>query len=489
MSDEAEVKDHDRDETRDGEDPLLAHWNENETFATSEATSRVSDVELLKFKADTSLRLRHPCCSCSCSYVIQAALFICLYATPILFLLIPKLFAKSGSSFTTEYNITYMQQNDYSDIGTQGMIISLSLKTLILTLSSVVYLTEKTRLSKLPQINLYKVIVITLSYSVLFIFWIFYAFKVIHWDKWAYKPIIIFTSSYVEVLLFLHYFGIVMLYLRNKEVKYVLEVIRTTDGESRFYNCGAESIQTAGAYVLSKYYRDFPLYNPAQQHRSKSRLGNVNQSYKVYSIEESAENGQQGNGQRAILAAAARRRDAGQNERYYAEIEKERRVRKRRSRLEAAVEDAFTLVQRQRSSASSASDVASEVWPTMARSMQKYLRTTRQHEHYNQEDCLDHLSFCFRHNMSAAAFVSRYVNKRPSVAYPGHLMTNTLWSLASDQPLLTSIQHGSTFTLIQSNYSLVVSVRKHPTLILREEYQDPSSFRFVVDLTHAESPV
>ena len=74
----------------------------------------------------------------------------------------------------------------------------------------------------------------------------------IHWDKWAYKPIIIFTSSYVEVLLFLHYFGIVMLYLRNKEVKYVLEVIRTTDGESRFYNCGAESIQTAGAFVLSK---------------------------------------------------------------------------------------------------------------------------------------------------------------------------------------------------------------------------------------------
>ena len=48
MSDEAEVKDHDRVETRDGEDPLLAHWNENETFATSEATSRVSDVELLK---------------------------------------------------------------------------------------------------------------------------------------------------------------------------------------------------------------------------------------------------------------------------------------------------------------------------------------------------------------------------------------------------------------------------------------------------------
>ena len=63
--------------------------------------------------------------------------------------------------------------------------------------------------------------------------------------------------------------------------------------------------------------------------------------------------------------------------RYYNEIEKERRVRKRRSRLEAAVEDAFSLVHRQRSSHQSASDVASEVWPTLARSMQKYLRTTR----------------------------------------------------------------------------------------------------------------
>ena len=36
----------------------------------------------------------------------------------------------------------------------KGLIISLSLKTLILSLSSIVYLTEKTRLSKLPQARL-----------------------------------------------------------------------------------------------------------------------------------------------------------------------------------------------------------------------------------------------------------------------------------------------------------------------------------------------
>ena len=36
-----------KNETEDEKDELI-NWNENETFVTSEATSRVSDVELLK---------------------------------------------------------------------------------------------------------------------------------------------------------------------------------------------------------------------------------------------------------------------------------------------------------------------------------------------------------------------------------------------------------------------------------------------------------
>ena len=36
-----------KNETEDEKDELL-NWNENETFVTSEATSRVSDVDLLK---------------------------------------------------------------------------------------------------------------------------------------------------------------------------------------------------------------------------------------------------------------------------------------------------------------------------------------------------------------------------------------------------------------------------------------------------------
>ena len=49
-------KKNDENEKFDGDEKdELLNWNENETFATSEATSRVSDVELLKVSYFTTL--------------------------------------------------------------------------------------------------------------------------------------------------------------------------------------------------------------------------------------------------------------------------------------------------------------------------------------------------------------------------------------------------------------------------------------------------
>ena len=85
-----------------------------------------------------------------------------------------------------------------------------------------------------------------------------------------------------------------ILYLRCKHTVYLLEVIRSTDGEVRYYNAGANSIQATAAYVLQKYYRDFPVYNPALQYRSKSTYRLRSSSFKVYNIDEQGENKQQG---------------------------------------------------------------------------------------------------------------------------------------------------------------------------------------------------
>ena len=51
-------------------------------------------------------------------------------------------------------------------------------------------------------------------------------------------------------------------------------------------------------------------------------------------------------GSRAIFAAAARRRDASHNDRFYEQSEYERRVQKRKARLITAAEEAFTHIKR-----------------------------------------------------------------------------------------------------------------------------------------------
>lgn len=463
----------------DGQTPI-----ENETFAVSEATTRVSNEELLKFKYDRSISLRG-CSRCSLSFVFTILLFSFVYISPILFLLLPKLFSTLEHDILGEYR---PEENDFSDIGCQGQLIAIAVKLLILMCASWIYLSSDSRIARLPSINLYRLMVSSVSFAVITIFWLFYSFKVIHWSQWDFPPIITFTSCYVDVLLFLHYFGVVILYLRTRQSLYLLEVLRSTDGEIRFYNVGSNSIQETAALVLQKYYRDFPLYNPALHYRPKSNYRIRTNSYKVYNIDESNEQDDDAD-TRAILTAAARRRDAGQNERYFTDVERERRIRKRRSRLECAIDDAFSVVHRDINSASSAREVAEELWPTMARSMQKYLRTTRQHQHYTREDVLDHLSFCFRHGIGAKGFMSKYLGSQPSVTYPGHLLEAAAWSVSSDEPLLSGIRAGITFEIIQSDYKLIVTIRRQPSLVLHDEYQDPKSFRYKVDLNHTESPV
>ena len=45
-------------------------------------------------------------------------------------------------------------------------------------------------------------------------------------------------------------------------VRFYIKVLRSPDGEPRCYAIGSLSIQRAAAWVLEKYYTDFPIYNP-----------------------------------------------------------------------------------------------------------------------------------------------------------------------------------------------------------------------------------
>ena len=54
---------------------------------------------------------------------------------------------------------------------------------------------------------------------------------------------------------------------------------------------------------------------------------------------------------------------------------------------------------------------AQAIFPTMARALQKYLRVTRQQPKHTMESVLQHLAQCISHELSAKAFLERYITQ------------------------------------------------------------------------------
>lgn len=51
-------------------------------------------------------------------------------------------------------------------------------------------------------------------------------------------------------------------------------------------------------------------------------------------------------------------------------------------------------------------EAAQAIFPSMARALQKYLRTTRQQQYHSMESILQHLSFCITNNMTPKVTLS-----------------------------------------------------------------------------------
>lgn len=127
-------------------------------------------------------------------------------------------------------------------------------------------------------------------------------------------------------------------------------------------------------------------------------------------------------------------------------------------------------------------EASQAIFPALARALQKYLRTTRQHQHYQIDDILKHLGFCIKHDMTPKAFLERYIHPGSIMTYEQQGRDSTMWELVSDEPLVNSIKDNTVIRLSQPDYSLVVTIRKSPRIRLREEYIEPASHRFVLRL-------
>ncbi|XP_029433695.1 vang-like protein 1 [Rhinatrema bivittatum] len=448
------------------------NWGETTTAITGTSEHSISQEDIARISKDLEDSVGLDCRR-YLGLTLAAVLGLLVFLTPIAFLLLPHL----------------LWREELEPCGTvcEGLFISVAFKLLILFIGTWALFFRPPR-ADLPRIFVFRGLLLVLIFLFVVSYWLFYGVRILDSRDRNYQGIVQYAVSLVDALLFIHYLAIVLLELRQLQPMFTLKAVRSTDGESHFYSSGHISIQRAALVVLENYYKDFTVYNPTLLTMAKSRAAKHMTGLKVYNVDGPGNNaaGQS----RALIAAAARRRDSSHNELYYEEAEHKRKVKKRKARLVVAVEEAFTHIKRQEEEEQQKGagevmdprEAAQAIFPSMARALQKYLRTTRQQHYHTMESILQHLCFAITNNMTAKAFLERYLSPGPTLQYDRERWFARQWTLVSEEAVTSGLRDGLVFVLKCLDFSLVVSVKKIPFIKLSEEFIDPKSHKFVLQL-------
>ncbi|XP_030636103.1 vang-like protein 1 [Chanos chanos] len=459
------------DETQDD------NWGETTTAVTGTSEHSLSQEDIVRISKDLDESV-----GLDCRRYLGTALSVILgllvFLTPLAFLILP--------------HVLWPDRLKSCGTACEGLFISVAFKLLILLLAVWALFFRPAR-AGLPRVFVFRALLAVLVLLFVLSYWLFYGVRILDSQDEDYQGIVQYAVSLVDALLFIHYLAIVLLELRQLQPFFSVCVMRSTDGETRHYNLGQLSIQRAALIIIENYYKDFPVHNPALLTASKSRAAKHLAGLKVYNVDGPGNNAATGLAQsqsRAMIAAAARRRDASHNELYYEEAEHERRVRKRKARLVVAVEEAFTHIRRMQEEEQKKSpgdvmdprEAAQAIFPSMARALQKYLRTTRQQHCHSMERIQQHLAFCITNNMTPKAFLESYLTPGPTLQYSRDHWLAKQWTLISEASVTSGLKDGAVFLLKCIDFSLVVTTKAIPFIKLSEEFIDPKSHKFVLRL-------
>ena len=274
-----------------------------------------------------------------------------------------------------------------------GLLVSLAFKLFILAVGSWAVFARPAR-ATLPRVQVYRAVIRFLVLLLLVSFWLFYASHLVNEPELVrYRGLVNFAQSLTDALLFVVYLAVLLMEIRHRQTRFYVKVLRSPDGESKGFVCGSMSIQESAAFILDKYYSEFPIYNPYLEHGRKSQKMDHN------------------DGNSTVVSVASRSKD-----KFYEEFEFERKVKKRRARLIAATDEAFTLIKRINGTEKSSMETyeaAQAIFPTFSRPLQKYLRSTRQQPRHSTESIMDHLATCLSFDMSPKAFLEKYLISTP----------------------------------------------------------------------------
>lgn len=457
--------------------PQDDNWGDNTTAYTGNTSETGFSMDDMRKFAKESFDDDTGGFDC-CRYLstgLAAILSLLGFFSPVAMVVLPRL--KIGGWETTTCTVEC-----------EGLLISMAFKLLILLIGTVALFFHAPR-ATMPRVFVFRVVVLFLVFVLTFAFWLFYGVKIMQEKEPSYYSIVQFSVHLVDALLFIHYIAIILLIIRQIQPQFVIHVVRSPDGQSQTYTIGHLSIQRASVWILEQYYKDFQVYNPYLENVMKKPMKMTGlKFYEVDGVQQPNNSARS----RAMFAAAARRRDASHNDRFYEEQEYDRRVRKRRARLLTAAEEAFTHIKRMQDEngpaiAMDPQEAAQAVFPSMARPLQKYLRVTRQQPRYTMESVLQHLATCISHDLSPKAFIERYLTQGVVIMNNKDYRDTEKWVLICDQLLTREIEHGTIFQLRQNDISLLCSVKKLPHFNITEEVIDPKSNKFVLRLNSETS--
>ena len=163
-----------------------------------------------------------------------------------------------------------------------GKLVALAFKLFFLLVGTWAVFYRAPR-ATLPRIHIYRAFVCLLIVVFLITFWLFYASRLLKEPQLVnYVELVQYALNLVDTLLFVHYLTLILIELRHKNAQYYVKVLRSPDGESKGFAIGQMSVQRAAAWILDKYYTEFPVYNPYLDRLTGSRN---RKGIKVYDID------------------------------------------------------------------------------------------------------------------------------------------------------------------------------------------------------------
>nr|XP_037853239.1 vang-like protein 1 [Chlorocebus sabaeus] len=493
------------------------NWGETTTAITGTSEHSISQEDIARISKDMEDSVGLDC-KRYLGLTVASFLGLLVFLTPIAFILLPPI----------------LWRDELEPCGTicEGLFISVAFKLLILLIGTWALFFRKRR-ADMPRVFVFRALLLVLIFLFVVSYWLFYGVRILDSRDRNYQGIVQYAVSLVDALLFIHYLAIVLLELRQLQPMFTLQVVRSTDGESRFYSLGHLRLPPASGHSWDGFPRNGVCPQPCAEAQRTHREGSwqsLNFKAKArHAFQPSNIGSENSAAENSVYLRHQQARDSSESRWPEEEPSRGPQPPHRASDLFPFAEWAGQISGAWRIR----KGFLKEGSPALALWFLPYLEGG---EESRQEECwaltvvegtaapcvlaswgydrghgvvvvgdVSTYTLHKRHSIPQKAqlgglplkravssliafllcfqaFLERYLIAGPTLQYDKDRWLSTQWRLVSDEAVTNGLRDGIVFVLKCLDFSLVVNVKKIPFIILSEEFIDPKSHKFVLRL-------